>query len=864
MSLVFSARRSSLFVMVAVALFAVTLAAFSTTHTVFAQAGPAVTTVSGNGVVIVIWEPSTDSAITGYLLLRRRQDGSEWVVLNTVDKRHNGYVDRSVENGIQYIYNVLPYQRETMDSQSAAASPAANLQDVFILPPPEDLTLTSRVRGDGKTLEGIILDFKIVEYDYPHVHYAPERDGRESVNYVDSHGQSISYFRGDRVGPNRRRITDVFEPDQFGHRPSLEEGRTYEYTIGHFSLTTTGLPWDLSYDGSYGGSRPSQAATITTPILEPRDLTAEVGNGSVTLRWVPTTWDPPGNPVTGHTIRRSTRGQDGDQESSNSVYVDNTGSANTTFVDTDVEPGARYIYRVIEIRSNGITSRRSDSARVDIPALGVPPLPQNLGVSIHNGSVVLSWDASDDNSVTGYQVTRQLSDETLTWQVPATDTNFTDTSVTPASSYQYWVQAVNEAGASPDSNIVVAALPALPASPANLSFSVAPLTPSVALSWDAVDDESVTGYRIDRSEAGSSSPPTSVTTTQTTTVYTDTSVALGVSYNYSVSAVNPSGSSATPSAALLNMPDYPSAPQNLTYDTEQVSVVLSWDAPAQSRPCCTAWDDPAHFNIAGYRIMRRAPGDANWLLHVENTQSAITGYTDTDVVIGGSYEYQVMAFNGVGLGPASNTVTANVPVLPPAPTNLTATVADNGSVTLSWDAPVADEPVTGYQILRQVPTSDETNLTVYVENTGSADATYTDENPTRGGRHIYRVKAINDVGAGPKSDKVVVQVPAPEPPPAPTNLTATVADNGSVTLSWDAPTSADPVTGYQILRQVPTSDETELTVYVENTGSADATYTDENPIQGGRHIYRVKAINEAGVSPKSDKLVVQVPVAESQ
>ena len=37
------------------------------------------------------------------------------------------------------------------------------------------------------------------------------------------------------------------------------------------------------------------------------------------------------------------------------------------------------------------------------------------------------------------------------------------------------------------------------------------------------------------------------------------------------------------------------------------------------------------------------------------------------------------------------------------------------------------------------------------------------------------------------------------PPPAPTNLTATVNDDGSVTLSWEAPDD-DSITGYQILR----------------------------------------------------------------
>ena len=52
------------------------------------------------------------------------------------------------------------------------------------------------------------------------------------------------------------------------------------------------------------------------------------------------------------------------------------------------------------------------------------------------------------------------------------------------------------------------------------------------------------------------------------------------------------------------------------------------------------------------------------------------------------------------------------------------------------------------------------------------------------------------------------------PPPAPTNLTATVNGDGSVTLSWEAPDD-DSITGYQILRRRPTEGEDTLLVYVE-------------------------------------------------
>ena len=87
--------------------------------------------------------------------------------------------------------------------------------------------------------------------------------------------------------------------------------------------------------------------------------------------------------------------------------------------------------------------------------------------------------------------------------------------------------------------------------------------------------------------------------------------------------------------------------------------------------------------------------------------------------------------------------------------------------------------------------------------------------------------------------------------PAPTNLTATVNPDGSVTLTWEAPDD-DSVTGYLILRRRPYEGEKALVVYVENTGSTATTFTDAGATAGTQHVYRVKAINDAGVGGQSN------------
>ncbi len=93
---------------------------------------------------------------------------------------------------------------------------------------------------------------------------------------------------------------------------------------------------------------------------------------------------------------------------------------------------------------------------------------------------------------------------------------------------------------------------------------------------------------------------------------------------------------------------------------------------------------------------------------------------------------------------------------PPAPSNLQGTANGDGSITLTWDAP-DDDSVTGYQILRRRPKEGELTLEVYVSDTGSAATTYTDTGAPAGTLYAYRVKAINEAGAGEQSDYVDVE-----------------------------------------------------------------------------------------------------------
>ena len=89
----------------------------------------------------------------------------------------------------------------------------------------------------------------------------------------------------------------------------------------------------------------------------------------------------------------------------------------------------------------------------------------------------------------------------------------------------------------------------------------------------------------------------------------------------------------------------------------------------------------------------------------------------------------------------------------------------------------------------------------------------------------------------------------------------TTATHDSVTLTWDDP-GDDTITGYVILRRIPGVDpQGQFSELVSNTGTDATTYTDDTVSAETRYTYRIKAINEHGVSERSRWFHIDVPAA---
>ena len=116
---------------------------------------------------------------------------------------------------------------------------------------------------------------------------------------------------------------------------------------------------------------------------------------------------------------------------------------------------------------------------------------------------------------------------------------------------------------------------------------------------------------------------------------------------------------------------------------------------------------------------------------------------------------------------------------------------------------------------------------------------------TEGGTTLSR--GVQVTLPGPEEEAGDDQQTPESPPAKPTGLTATVNADGHIVLSWTAPND-DSITGYQILRRLPSEGESALLVYVADTESTATTFTDTGVTAGVTHVYRVKAINAAGLS----------------
>ena len=142
---------------------------------------------------------------------------------------------------------------------------------------------------------------------------------------------------------------------------------------------------------------------------------------------------------------------------------------------------------------------------------------------------------------------------------------------------------------------------------------------------------------------------------------------------------------------------------------------------------------------------------------------------------------------------------------------------------------------------------------------GATGSTYTLTATEQGQTVQVRASFTDDAGNGESlTSAATAAVSAMERPEKPQGLTGTVAHD-AVSLTWDNPDD-DSITGYQILRRDrDVHDPGQFEVHVDDTGSAATSYVDQDVAAETRYVYRIKARNAAGLSPRSHYFNADTP-----
>ncbi len=502
-------------------------------------------------------------------------------------------------------------------------------------------------------------------------------------------------------------------------------------------------PLAPSFDASRAGST----------IAAPTNLTAT----AYSYEMITLAWQDNATNEAGFEVWRSTDGPTG----TFSLFTTYPFPNSTQGVNSGLQAATQYCYEVRAYNTLGQSGKiRAYSAFSNVACattlpLPVPAAPSNVKAAPWVGVLIrLTWtdNASDEN---GFRVERSATSSgpwtsLLTWNYPNL-TSFDDRS--PPAGEQpacYRVIAFNSYGDSPASNV---ACTAVPNAPTNLVATGS--GSNVDLTWTD-NSEIEAGYVVYRWTAANGTPAVVMTLPANTTAYQDPGLA-DDTYLYQVRATKDGGESNGSNNASASVLTGPPA------------AAAGVDAyPASSNSMTIAWRDNSATE-AGFRIERSSDGGLSWTA-VGTVAANWTSFSEGSLPSEQPACYRVMAFNGLGDAPASNTDCATPPA---APTGLVATGAEAGAIDLAWmDNSGVEE---GYAVERLTVETycdwywDEYSGWYYycydysyyqqIATLGSNATSYHDTGLNSGDSHTYRVVALKDGGVSDYSNEATAIAP---------------------------------------------------------------------------------------------------------
>ena len=339
----------------------------------------------------------------------------------------------------------------------------------------------------------------------------------------------------------------------------------------------------------------------------------------------------------------------------------------------------------------------------------------------------------------------------------------------------------------------------------------------------------MTGYRIARRVGRGSWDVLEDDTGTTTRSFVDRHVSAATTYRYRVAAHNrgQAGSwSRERSATTAAAPTIPGRVTGLAVAPGTGSrLQLSWTAPTDTGG-----------GVTGHQV-ERSPDTTprTWTVVRADTGAATVGWGDDEVAADTTYHYRVSARNSAGIGtPSAEAEGRARPQLHlggrlPHPLTAHAAPWADAPVTATWNAYL---PGRAYDLAGQVAGADAWwRVLLFDRDTPGPFWLPAAAGTARGGTAAL-----------------------PQPPAAPQNLAATLAQ-GRVTLTWSAPPEGTAFTGQRLWRQ---RDDNAWTQLGDDLGAAVRTRVDGTVAHGHVYRYRLQTLSAEGPGRPSDPAALAV------
>ena len=370
----------------------------------------------------------------------------------------------------------------------------------------------------------------------------------------------------------------------------------------------------------------------------------------------------------------------------------------TEYVDTNVEPGTVYTYRVRAFSANGAAENgvSMQATRISEPSV--------TATNTASG-IMVSWLAVSGAEQYGVQY-RPVNTEIWTVLAPVTDTSYTvpGSSLNSGTKYEFAVCAIAPDGTESAFAMATKQWVAAP------SVTVSNMADGMNLSWPTVTGAAK--YRVQYRQVGASSWTTAGTTTSASYLLVGSNLTSGTQYEFRVQAISSGGVYSSYISVKKQWMAAPSATITIAAD----GINLSW---------------PAVAGAAKYRVQYRQVGASSWTT-AGTTKGTLYTVGSSNLTSGTQYEFRVQAISSGGVYSSSTTIKKQWMAAPV----VTASNITSG-INLSWGA------ITGaakYRVqYRQVGASSWTTA----GTTTSTSYLLAGSNLTSGTQYEIRVQAIS-------------------------------------------------------------------------------------------------------------------------